>query len=279
MSINFDSKTSVIYISGAYSGIGKSIFCLGLIGALLKEGFKSSDIGYIKPVTQCIDVQLVTKFCESQQIEHIGIGPVVFHKHFTRNFLDGLTDNSNSLKFKIKNVVDRLKRGKQFIIVDGVGYPAVGSIVGTSNADVAALLEAQVLLIGKSGIGDAIDNMNLNRAYFERYGVSIIGGLFNNIPIEKLDDCRKYVSKYYHQSQADFHIYGFIPEIPELTEDNVDISTHREDFGKSILTESDKWRCKSIISTVNQYIDIGLILDDLMKFSDFSKDRQSRPNC
>ena len=46
--------------------------------------------------------------------------------------------------------------------VSGVGYPAVGSICGISNADAAKALHASVLLVGKSGVGDAVDSFNLN---------------------------------------------------------------------------------------------------------------------
>ena len=39
-------------------------------------------------------------------------------------------------------------QGKKLVLVDGVGYPAVGSVAGCSNADVAATLGAPVLIVG-----------------------------------------------------------------------------------------------------------------------------------
>lgn len=79
-------------------------------------------------------------------------------------------------------------------MVDGVGYPAVGSICGVSNADVAATLDAPVLLVGKSGVGDAVDSYNLNSSFFEMRGVRVLGGVFNRLStggFYSLERCRE----------------------------------------------------------------------------------------
>lgn len=82
----------------------------------------------------------------------------------------------------------------QVVVVDGVGYPAVGSICGVSNGDVAAALNAPVLLVGKSGVGDAVDSYNLNACFFEARGVRVLGGVFNRISTTgyySLERCRE----------------------------------------------------------------------------------------
>ena len=55
------------------------------------------------------------------------------------------------------NAVDELSEDRKVVIIDGVGFPAVGTVCGTSNADVAAALRAPVVLVVKSGVGGAID--------------------------------------------------------------------------------------------------------------------------
>ena len=62
--------------------------------------------------------------------------------------------------------VDEIGRGKLITVIDGVGYPAVGSICGISNADIASAVGASVLLVGKSGVGDAVDSFNLNATLY-----------------------------------------------------------------------------------------------------------------
>jgi hypothetical protein len=77
----------------------------------------------------------------------------------------------------VQRAVEAVRRvgvGKRLVLVDGVGYPAVGSVCGISNADVALALGAPVLLVGKSGVGDAIDSFNLNAAFFEARGVRVL---------------------------------------------------------------------------------------------------------
>lgn len=51
-----------------------------------------------------------------------------------------------------------------------MGYPSVGSICNLSNADIAHALRTPVLLVGKSGVGDAVDSFNMNARFFESYG-------------------------------------------------------------------------------------------------------------
>lgn len=89
-------------------------------------------------------------------------GPVVFYKGFTRAFLEGNTESTEDLLASVVQSVKEIEKGKKFVLIDGVGYPAVGSICGISNADAAKALQAYVLLVGKSGVGDAVDSFNLN---------------------------------------------------------------------------------------------------------------------
>ena len=57
---------------------GKTTVAMGLLHLFLKRGYKPSDLAYIKPCTQCEDVQIISKYCEKMGIQHQGIGPVIF---------------------------------------------------------------------------------------------------------------------------------------------------------------------------------------------------------
>lgn len=67
-----------LFICGDASGVGKSSISMGLLHGLLSHGYKAEELAYIKPCTQCEDIQLVTKFCEQHGIAHEGVGPVIF---------------------------------------------------------------------------------------------------------------------------------------------------------------------------------------------------------
>jgi len=232
-----------IFIAGDRSQVGKSSVCLGLLGSFLHLGYKPSQLAYIKPATQCEATQLVAQFCEHHGISCTPIGPIVYYKGFTREFLEGNTETSSELLAKVTKAVDQLSIGRQILIIDGVGYPAVGSVCGTSNASVAQacgyplvsdpaegskskseivprrLGAAPVLLVGKSGVGDAIDSYNLNSTYFEASSVPVLGAVFNRLPTDgyySLENCKEAVETYFEKSRPGEKAFGFIPEVDFL---------------------------------------------------------------
>jgi cobyrinic acid a,c-diamide synthase len=115
------------------------------------------------------------------------------------------------------------------VIVDGVGYPSVGSICNVSNGHVARALRAPVLLVGKSGVGDAVDSFNLNAAYFESFGVQVLGGIFNKISLDgfyNVQACKEAVTSYFRQFKSWQMPYGFVP-IMSVDEENQEDSIPR----------------------------------------------------
>jgi len=157
----------------------------------------------------------VTKFCAAQGIAHQGLGPIIFYAGFTSEAIKGPPEDNEKRRQAVKSAVDVLAKGKRFVVVDGVGYPAVGSVAGVSNAQVAAVLNAPVMIVGRPGVGDAVDSLNMAIAYFEKFGARVAGALFNNIsPVtcyHSAEDCRDMVSLYMHKYLPSVAIAGFIP--------------------------------------------------------------------
>lgn len=77
-------KANIIFVCGDESGVGKTSICLGILQSALQNGYKPDELAYIKPCTQCEDVQLLWKWCESQGIQHEGIGPILFRSGYTQ---------------------------------------------------------------------------------------------------------------------------------------------------------------------------------------------------
>ena len=118
-----------------------------------------------KPATQCEAPDLLQAWCSAHGVQHVegAAAPLVFFKGFTRDFLAGNQGTSQEWIAAIAAAVDAVAFGKAFLIVDGVGFPAVGSVVGVSNVEVAKASRAPVVVVGKSGVGGAIDAYALNR--------------------------------------------------------------------------------------------------------------------
>jgi dethiobiotin synthetase len=202
--------TKYIYVMGSESGAGKSTVCMGILAQLLESGLAPNQLAYIKPVTQCIAKQNVALFCEQTKIPCIDIGNLVFRKGFSRDFIDGLTKHSDELITDILATILRIGKGKEVVIIDGVGDPSVGSVVGVSNVDAALSLPCNVIFVGKPGIGGAIDNTVLCVSFMQLKGLSNIGIIYNKIPLSAFADIKKYVTKRLPELLPGITLLGFI---------------------------------------------------------------------
>jgi len=269
--------TKILFVAGDRSGVGKSSICLGLLGAFLSQGFPPNSLAYIKPCTQCQDVQIVSKFCEKHGIAHRGIGPIIFYQGFTAECIDEENPQKgvHERQQKIKNAVQEISVGKKIVLVDGVGYPAVGSVSGISNAEIARLLGAPVLLIGRPGLGNAIDSFNLNKDYFEHHGVTVLGGIWNNIPESEsyhtYDSCKEYVAKYYRKFFPKLGIYGHVRRnegqwIFKLEHEEVQACILRETKLGLQFKEGEENLCEEIVAWQKKFVDGEALVGDLKKF-------------
>jgi dethiobiotin synthetase len=180
------------------------------LAQLLESGLAPEKLAYIKPVTQCVVKQTVALFCEQTKIPCLDIGSLVFRKGFSRDFIDGLTKPSYELKTAVIASILGIGKDKEVVIIDGVGDPSVGSVVGVSNVDVALSLSCCVVFVGKPGIGAAIDNTVLCVSFMQHKGLTNIGILYNKIPLSAYADVKKYVTKRLPELLHEVTLLGFI---------------------------------------------------------------------
>lgn len=283
--ISGDGPALRIFVGGDRSQVGKSSVCLGLLGTLLEMGYPPSSVAYIKPMTQCEATQLVTIYCERRGIKNMAVGPVVYYKGFTRSFLAGETETTVELLARAARAVDDMAQGRRVVVVDGVGYPAVGSICGTDNAAVAAAcgrlvdatgaarLPIPVLLVGKSGVGDAIDSFNLNATYFESRRVPVVGAVFNRLSLDgfySIDNCKKAVTSYFDQYQLGKKAFGFIPEVPGIASSRAG----GDEDGASAVDLALK-HADVFVKTFSDHVDVAAILAAALRAT--SEGRGQRP--
>jgi len=213
-------KTDYLYVMGAESGAGKSTVCQGILAQLLASGFSAEQLAYIKPVTQCIEKQPVALFCEQHNITCRDIGSLVFRKGFSKDFIDGLTPGSGELLAGVLAAIADSGDGKAVVIIDGIGDPSVGAVVGVSNADVAAALACRVVFVGRPGIGAALDNTLLCVSFMRHKGIADIGVLYNKIPPVAMAEIKQYVSKRLPELLPELTLLGFIAN----THDQADLA-------------------------------------------------------
>jgi hypothetical protein len=286
---NSTSSTSCIriYISGDRSQVGKSSVCMGLLGSFLQLGYPPETLGYIKPATQCEAIQPVTNFCQYHGIDTVPVSPIIYYAGFTREYLAGRTaETSTEMLHRVSHVVDALAHDKRILIIDGVGYPSVGSITGTSNAHIAIAcgypviaegtttnttrIPAPVLIVGKSGVGDAVDSFNLNATYFEYHNVTVLGAIFNRLSLDEgfysLPNCKKAVEQYFQQNFEDTKTaFGFIPEIKQdFTPSTLEQPSSTNSSSNNTISEELK-KANSFVFTFMKYVNVLKIISAARK--------------
>ena len=115
----------------------------------------------------------------------VDMSPIAVEPDFTRKYLE--SSNNEMLVKKIRNAFDRVAWEKDFVLCEGSGHAGVGSVFDLSNAQVARILDAKVIIVTQGGIGKPIDEVCLNQALFEKEGVEVIGVIFNKVLGKKVD--------------------------------------------------------------------------------------------
>jgi hypothetical protein len=236
-------NTRYLYIMGSASGAGKSTVCLGILAQLLAYGYLPEQLAYIKPATQCIKKQAVAEFCAHNHIPCIDMGGLLFRPGFTRDFIDGLTPSSDELLASVLQTITTIGANKKIVLIDGIGSPAVGGVVGVSNIDIAALLPCRIIFVGKPGIGAAIDDTVLCVSFIQSKHKQNIGLIYNQIPATELVNAKNYVSKRIVQLLPNVTPLGFIA---------------RHDDFKTLLQQP----YQTITCWFNDFVDKKHFLDD-----------------
>src|SRR5246127_2949653 len=162
-----NTTTPRVFIAATRMNDGKTTTSLGLLAAL--QGCYPR-VGYIKPVGQrFVEV-------EEQKIDEdtvlmdsvyrlncplVDMSPIAVEPDFTRKYLQAA--NNESLIKKIQNAFDRVSWEKDFVLCEGSGHAGVGSVFDLSNAQVAKILGAKVIIVTRGGIGRPIDEVSLNK--------------------------------------------------------------------------------------------------------------------
>ena len=225
-----NKSTKRIFIEATRMNDGKTTTSLGLYSAL-NDGEKK--IGYIKPVGQrFVDVNgekidedsflLTETFDVSVPIQ--AMSPIVVDKDFTKNYLDDSASIYPKIVKRLCRSFDRAAYEKDYIIIEGTGHAGVGSVFDLSNAEVANILNAKVIIVASGGIGRPIDEIALNQALFEKAGADIIGVIINKVQSDKLDFIKHYCGQ--ALEKMNLKLLGVIPENAKLSEPSLSQIIH-----------------------------------------------------
>ena len=211
-------KYKNIYVAASSQHVGKTTSTLGLVSGFMNKGLK---VGYCKPVGQQFldfnnlivdkDTVLFADLIHFDLIPEYH-SPVILGKGATEKYLD------NPDQVDLESIITEAKRymsnNNDISIYEGTGHPGVGSVAGLSNAKVAKLLDAGVIMVVEGGIGSTIDMLNMCIAIFRENDVPILGVIINKVREEKLAKVKEYVSKWLVRNNLP--LLGVIPYDPTL---------------------------------------------------------------
>ena len=235
-----NTTTPRVFIAATRQNDGKTTTSLGLIAALQQHYPR---VGYIKPVGQRFVEIAEHKIDEDTVLMDsvyqlncplVDMSPIAVEPDFTRKYLE--SSNNDTLVRKIKKAFDRVAWEKDFVLCEGSGHAGVGSVFDMSNAQVASILGAKVIIVTQGGIGRPIDEVSLNKALFDKEGVEIIGVIINKVLGTKVDYISAFASKGLKRKNLD--LLGVIPHEQILC--NPSVHSIREELHAELLSGPDR---------------------------------------
>lgn len=187
-----------IFIAATGQHSGKTITSLSLMHLARK---KYARVGFIKPLGPK-PIPYRDGFYDKDAVvmaevfgleEQIGLmSPVVLHPASTREILDGRIAAAD-LRQRMAAAIAELDARNDFLIIEGSGHGGVGSVIGLSNAAIARLAGAPVMIVAGGGIGNATDAVALNLALFRQEGVPVKLVLINKLLADKRESTMRYL--------------------------------------------------------------------------------------
>ncbi len=208
-----------IYVAATGQHVGKTTSTLGLIANLKSQGLST---GYCKPVGQKYlmhngliadkDAVLFSKVIgfEMNPEWH---SPVIIARGVTKKYIEDPSQyDFNSRILKAASILDQQN---DVVVFEGTGHPGVGSVVDLSNARVAKMLGAGVVMVVEGGIGRTIDKLWMSTAMFREEKVPILGVIVNKVKPEKINDLKFYLEK--SLKRMGLPLLGILPYDPTLS--------------------------------------------------------------
>jgi hypothetical protein len=208
-----------LYVAATEQHAGKTTISVGLYHAAVERGYRTC---FIKPVGQRYVLEEEERVDEDAVLFKRALGaggqikmlsPITIPRGFTRNYI--LDRDPDAIRGPILEAVGSLAADHDVVIIEGTGHAGVGSVVDASNAQVARLLDAKVVIVTGGGIGRCIDELVLNRALFDREGVDLIGAIVNKVYEDKYD--RVSIAVRQGLDNVGLECVGVIPFRKELT--------------------------------------------------------------
>jgi BioD-like phosphotransacetylase family protein len=200
-----------LYINSTETYSGKTMLTLGLGMRFKRDGYR---LGYLKPLgwlPVTVDGEVADQDAvfmkKALDLEESldQICPVVMTQDLIERVYEGKEGDFGQ---KIMETFRRFYQDKDVVLVGGAGSLFEGGFIGARGVDLAAAMDAKILLVDlfRNGI-TTIDSFLYAREILKE---RLIGGVINRVRPEKMEYVRKKVLPFLLQREVD--ILGVIPD-------------------------------------------------------------------
>ena len=187
-----------VFIAATGMNCGKTTTSLSLMHRARK---KYPRVGFVKPIGpkpiayngQIVDKDAVLMARYFNKLDDLHLmSPLVLKQGDTRRILEGEIDRELLIR-QMFDAIAELDAKNDFLIIEGAGHTGVGSVLGCNNARIAKETDSTVLMVTGGGLGNVVDNAQMNMALFQKEKARVNAILVNKIIPAKREQTLKYL--------------------------------------------------------------------------------------
>ncbi|MFC6798177.1 MULTISPECIES: phosphotransacetylase family protein [unclassified Haladaptatus] len=227
---------NTLLITATEESTGKTAIALSLATLAANQG---KAVGYMKPkgtrlqsnVGKILDEDpMLARDLLDTDADVSEMEPIVYSPTFVESVLRG-QENPDDLKARVRENFESLATDRDLMVVEGGGSYTTGGIVNLTDADVADLLDAKVVLVTTySEPGDVDDVL----AAADRFGDRLGGVLFNAVEDASYDRVSTDVVPFLEG--RGIPVYGVLPRKRELA--GISVADLAAELGAQIVTQN-----------------------------------------
>ncbi|WP_135662236.1 phosphotransacetylase family protein [Halorhabdus rudnickae] len=223
-----------ILVTSTEEATGKTAVSLAI--AKLADAAGHS-VGYMKPKgtrlqsatgkTRDEDPMLARQLLDLDSEMH-ELEPIVYTPTFVQEAIQG-RERPEELRDRVLENYEKMASERDMMVIEGTDRLTTGGIVDLTDADIAEMLDAQVVLLSRYDEPEDVDDI---LAAAETLGDSLAGVLFNAVPDSVFDQLTTDVVPFLENH--DIPVLGVVPRVQELA--GLTVGDLAERLGAEVLT-------------------------------------------
>jgi len=230
------TDTPATLVAATGDSAGKTAIAVGLARLAADRG---RSVGYMKPKGTRLQSNVGKTLDQDPMLAREVLGldaemhqmePVVYSPTFVEGAVRG-TEDPSALRDRIREEYDSIAADCDHVFVEGGGRWTTGGVVDLTDADVAALLDARVVLVAEYGSPNDVDEV---LAAADAFGDRLAGVVFNKVSDDAFESLDRDGIPFLES--RGIHVFGAVPYETELA--GVSVADLADELGAELLTDA-----------------------------------------